>query len=156
MFNFPERKIPSILDSDFLVNKGGAGSGNFGHSGRPGEKGGSGSGDVVSAPTTRSGRNITNEDSNPFKASQNTFGQAKVYDAVKNLPKGERLVFHYPKLHSTIVISRMAVSGLYTGTFSRPGSGQAPKEFGPTGDTATESGVGHIINEARNMLTLNN
>lgn len=41
MREFDERRIPSILDADFLVNKGGPGSGNFGHAGRPGERGGS-------------------------------------------------------------------------------------------------------------------
>ena len=36
------RQIPSILNHDFL--KGGQGSGNFGHGGRPGQKGGSSDG----------------------------------------------------------------------------------------------------------------
>jgi hypothetical protein len=146
-FKFPIRKISTPLDADF--HKGGSGSGNFGHSGRPGERGGSGSGDMIPAPTTRSGRHITNVDSNPWRADANTFGTAKVREAIRNLAVGQSLVFEFPHLQGSpkIIIGRNEKE--YTGSYSI-GNGK-PKEFS-SGDTATESGIGHIASLARNHL----
>ncbi len=89
MGQFEERKIPSILDADFL--KGGAGSGNFGHSGRPGERGGSaggGGGSFNPESFTQSGSGRGDGGVQEMREKIRDSGATIVYDTQQNARYG--------------------------------------------------------------------
>lgn len=77
------RTIPSPFESDFL--KGGSGSGNFGHAGRPGEVGGSGPGGGASG--RESARSFV------------TAHQDEILERIKSTPEGYVPVKYETRLH---------------------------------------------------------
>lgn len=76
-------------DDEMKAAKGGAGSGNFGHEGRPGEVGGSGSGGGVDKQIGTIARVGSGEGETPIYELQNTKGIADEYNTIVVGLKGE-------------------------------------------------------------------